>query len=152
MILDTLAQHARYTAWMPSLADAFDFLLTRANAQLSPGKYDIDGERMFALAAQYDTRDFESAEPEAHRKYLDVQYLVAGREIIYWTPLGEVGPVTKPYDAERDILFFARNAVGRPIELAAGHFAIFLPEDAHEPNCHAGPQGRVHKVVVKVRL
>ena len=152
MILDSLARHARYTDWMPSLEQAFKFLLARANADLSPGKYEIDGERMFAIVAPYDTRDFDSAEPEAHRKYLDVQYLVSGRETIYWTPLEEVGPVTKPYDADRDILFFARNEVGRPIELAAGHFAIFLPEDAHEPNCHSGPPGRVHKVVVKVRV
>ncbi|MBL9124537.1 MAG: YhcH/YjgK/YiaL family protein [Planctomycetaceae bacterium] len=152
MILDSLARHTRYTAWLPSLAEAFEFLLARANAELAPGRYEIAGERMFALVAQYETRDFASAEPEAHQKYLDVQYLIAGRETIYWTPREETGPVTQPYDAERDICFFARNERGRPFELAAGHFAIFLPEDAHEPNCHCGPPGRVHKAVVKVRV
>lgn len=152
MILDTLAQHARYVDWMPSLGPAFEFLISRASSGLAPGRYEIDGDRMFALVAQYETRDFDSAEPEAHRKYLDVQYLVSGRETVYWTPLGETGAVTSPYDAERDIAFFARNERGRPVELSTGHFAIFFPEDAHEPNCHAGSAGRVHKVVVKVRL
>lgn len=152
MILDTLNQQARWTDWLPSLGPAFEFLRARANESLAPGRYELDGDRMFALAAQYETRGFDDAEPEAHRKYLDVQYLVAGRETIFWTPLDEAGAVTVPYDADRDILFFARNDRGRPFELAAGHFAIFLPTDVHEPNCHCGPPGRVHKVVVKVRV
>jgi YhcH/YjgK/YiaL family protein len=68
---------------------------------------------MFAVVAQYQTRDFESAEPEAHRRFLDVQYLISGKETVFWTPLEEAGEVTSPYDADRDILFFQRNDRGR---------------------------------------
>lgn len=152
MILDTLDRHARYSAWMPWLAPAFEFLQRTAGPSLAPGRYEIDGERMFAIAAQYQTRGYDEAEPEAHRKYLDVQYLVSGRETIYWTPLGEAGAVSQPYDAERDLVFFARNDRARPFELAAGHFAIFFPDDAHQPNSHVGAPAAVHKVVVKVRV
>lgn len=152
MILDSLAEAARYEAWMPWLAPAFEFLRTRATADLAPGRHEIDGERMFASVAKYQTRDYESAEPEAHRKYVDVQYLISGGETIYWTPLAEVGPVSVPYIDERDLMFFSRTDRADAFELKAGRFAIFFPSDAHEPNCHLGAPGDVHKAVVKVRL
>lgn len=152
MILDTLGRHARYTTWMPSLAPAFAFLRQCATPSLAPGRYDIEGDNIYAIVARYPTRDFHSAQPEAHRRYLDVQYLIAGRETIYWTPLEEAAAPATEYDYDRDIIFFARGGGERPFELAAGDFVIFLPDDVHEPNCHAGTPGQVHKVVVKVRV
>lgn len=152
MILDSLSQMERYIRWMPSLKPGFGFIAAQARATLAEGRHEIDGERAYALVAKYETRDYESAEPEAHRRYLDIQYLISGKETIYWTPLDETGDVTKPYDSTRDITFFARNERSRPIELAAGHFTIFFPDDAHEPNCHAGHPAPVHKVVVKILL
>jgi biofilm protein TabA len=152
MILDSLSQMDRYSRWMPSLKAGFGFIAAQARASLAEGRHEIDGQRAYALVARYETRDYESAEPEAHRRYLDIQYLISGSETIYWTPLDEAGAVTMPYDSERDLIFFARNARAKPIELAAGHFTIFFPDDAHEPNCHVGPPGPVHKVVVKILL
>jgi YhcH/YjgK/YiaL family protein len=153
MILDSLDGYERYVRWWPALGPAFEFLRQRAKPALAEGRYELDGTRMFALVAKYATRDYTSAQPEAHRRYVDVQYLIDGRETSYWTPLGEVAPVTAPYDAERDIVFFGRNERSRLFELAAGHFAIFFPDDAHLPNCHPGPEpARVHKAVVKVEL
>jgi YhcH/YjgK/YiaL family protein len=150
MILDALARHARYSAWLPGFQGAFRFLIERAKPALTDGRYEIDGERMFALVAHYETRDFDSALPESHRRYIDVQYLVSGRETIFWTPQEDAASIAKPYDAERDIVFYSRNSLARPFELAAGQFAVFFPEDVHEPNCHCGPPGPVHKVVVKI--
>lgn len=159
MILDTLSNSVRYERWLPSLSAGFDFLRTMATAALAPGRHEIDGDRVYAMVAKYDTRAFDEAEPEAHRKYLDIQYVISGRETVLWTPLGETAAPTKEYDSERDIIFFARNARARPFELAAGHFCVLFPEDGHQPGCHAGastagaegPQP-VHKVIVKVRV
>ncbi|MGD9649076.1 MAG: YhcH/YjgK/YiaL family protein, partial [Pirellulales bacterium] len=139
MILDVLARQQLYCTWMPGLEPAFRFLQQRAKSALADGRHEIDGERMFALAAHYETRAFDSALPEAHRRYVDLQYLISGRETIFWTPLEEAASVVQPFDAQRDIVFFARNSLARPFELSAGQFAIFFPEDVHEPNCHCGP-------------
>jgi YhcH/YjgK/YiaL family protein len=152
VILDSLEQAARYERYLPWLEPAFGFLRQRATPALSAGRHEIDGDRMFALVARYTTRNYESAHPEAHRRYLDVQYLISGRETVYWTPLADVSGETIAYDDERDLIFFERNDSARPVELWAGQFAIFFPEDAHEPNCHLGAPGEVHKVVVKVRV
>lgn len=152
MILDTLANSARCEAAHPWLAPAFAWLRQHATSALATGRHEIDGDRLFALVAHYATRDYESAEPEAHRKYVDVQYLVSGHETVYWTPLAETAAVSEAYDETRDLMFFERNARTRAFELRTGDFVVFFPEDAHEPNCHLGPPGDVHKAVVKVRL
>lgn len=152
MIHDLLQRGQRYVQWMPHTAAAFEFLRQHAGPGLKDGRHEIDGDRCFALAAHNDTRDPVIFHPESHRKYMDIQYLVSGRETIVWTPLDEVGPATQEYDETKDILFYERNDRGRPFVLSQGDIAIFLPDDAHQPGCHAGPPGQVHKVVVKVRV
>jgi YhcH/YjgK/YiaL family protein len=163
MILDTLTNASSYERWLPSLSAGFAFLRSKANASLNAGRHEIDGDRVYAMVAKYDTRAFHEAEPEAHRKYIDIQYIISGRETILWTPLSETAAPTKEYDSERDIVFFARNARARPFELVAGHFCVLFPDDGHQPGCHAdgaSVDGRraepkaqpVHKVIVKVRV
>src|SRR5437763_1872396 len=134
MILDSLTNAARYEAILPGLAQAFAFLRVKAKPHLAECRIEIVGDRMYALVAKYTTRDFESAQPEAHRRYVDVQYLVSGAETMYWTPLTETAPVTVPYDPQRDLMFFGRNSRARAFVLQAGDFAVFFPEDGHEPN------------------
>src|SRR5689334_20928445 len=129
MIHDTLSQHGRYEQILPAFKQAFEFLLAKAKPALAEGQIDIAGERMFARVAKYTTRDFEVAQPEAHRKYIDIQYLISGRETIYWTPLAETAAPVVQYDAEKDILFFGHNSRARPFELHTGDFCIFFPDD-----------------------
>lgn len=153
MIMDTLQRAPRCIQWLPQTAAAFDFLRQHVGGDLTAGRHEIDGDRMFAMVSRYETRDPAIFHPEAHRRYLDVQYLVSGRETIYWSPLDEVGEPTQDYDDVKDIIFYRRNDRGRPIELSGGHFAVFLPEDAHQPGCHVGGAAtEVHKIVVKVRV
>jgi len=152
MIMASLTQHEHYAKMYPSLATAFRFLMDHARMSLPDGRHEIDSDRAFALCSSYQTRDPGTFEPEAHRKYLDVQYLISGQETILWTPLDETGPEVAPYDANKDITFYQRNARSRPIELGAGHFAIFFPLDAHQPGCHVDGPGAVKKVVVKIAV
>src|SRR2546423_457006 len=72
--------------------------LCRFEAHLKPGRYDLDGERVYALVQQYTTKPVEQSQFEAHRRYIDVQYVHAGRETILWAPIATLGTVTMPYD------------------------------------------------------
>ena len=73
---------------------------------------------------------------------------IEGDERFGWRPLEDCHEVAEPYNAERDLGFFAdRPTVWLP--LAAGQFAIFFPADAHAPLAGEGP---VHKVVIKVAV
>ena len=150
MILDTLPQWRRYSSLNPRFAKAFAFL-EQVTAAVADGRHEIDGDEVFALVQRYETRPV-AGQPEAHRRYVDIQFIVAGREVIQWAPLASLSEVTKPYDDTKDAGFFASGDAMVPVRVAAGQFAILFPDDAHAPCCAwAGPEP-VIKVVVKVAV
>lgn len=145
MILDHLSRRDRFRLG-PRFDAAFEWLEKTDLACLSEGRIDIDGDRVFALVSDYETRP--TAPLEAHRRYADVQFVVIGEERLAWSPL--VGLETsQAYLPERDIEFF--DLGGAPLPLSEGWFCVLWPEDAHAPGLHPdNGQTRVRKVVVKV--
>ena len=129
---------------------ALEFLRRPDMQALPDGKYEIDGAKVFAMVQRYVT--LEQAEPkfEAHRKYIDVQFMAAGAEIISWALLEKMA-VTEAYDGEKDACFGAvPSGVWTPLRLGVGQLAVLDPEDAHAPRLAAGAPAPVLKVVVKV--
>ncbi len=104
-----------------------------------------------AVVSEYRTRPVNEKGYEAHRVYADVQYLLAGRELVRCKPLAEVNE-TVPYDAAKDIAFYA-DCPGADLPIGEGYFIVLFPDDAHMP-CLAidGEPVEVKKVVMKVRV
>jgi biofilm protein TabA len=150
MILDQLSRAARYHAVSPGIAAAFDFLRTANIDQLADGRNAIDGDRLFAMLNRYRTKPPTEAVWESHRKYIDVQYVVRGREWMGYVPLDRAPAVKTPYDDGRDVIFYEPGTDGFVLE--AGQFAVFFPEDIHAPGLVAGTPDDVVKVVVKVAV
>jgi YhcH/YjgK/YiaL family protein len=148
MILDQLAHAARYAAWHPGFAQGFAFLARPDLAELATGRYELDGERVFALINRDPGRGRRGARLEAHRKYIDIQYLVDGSEEIGWRPLDSCRQVVEPYSPERDIGFFADEPLAW-VTLPVGGFMIFYPSDAHAPLAATGDNV---KAVIKVAV
>jgi len=151
MILDTLPQWRRYETLSPRFAAAFDFL-TRVDPTATIGRHEIAGDDVFALVQRHATSPYEGRLFEAHRKYIDVQYIVAGEETLYYAPLASLTEVTMPFSAEKDAGLWKPGPKVVPIWLRAGDFVILYPEDGHAPSCCVGAPAEVLKVVVKVRL
>jgi YhcH/YjgK/YiaL family protein len=151
MILDSLEHSARYEALHPLFAKALAFLRTVDGTQ-SLGRHDIDGANVFALVESYVTKPAESALFEAHRKYIDVQFIYQGRETILWAPLATMKEQTRPYEEDRDIAKWKLVPDVTPLHISAGHFAILFPQDAHAPCVEWGQPEQVFKVVVKVAV
>lgn len=148
MILATLEQSHRYAACHRGLARGFEFLQSAKLLELADGRHELDGLNLFAIVAHDQGRSREGAFLEAHRKYIDIQYVVSGDEVIGWQPMGSCQSVKQAYDAETDLAFFW----DRPeswFAVSAGSFAVFFPEDAHAPLAGNGP---VHKIVLKVAV
>ena len=151
MVTDTLAQCCRYTGLSPRFAAAFEFL-EQLPASQPAGRHDLDGDHCFALVQSYTTRPLAAAKFEAHRQYVDIQFVRSGRETILWSPLATLTQVTGPYVAERDIAFFANPPHWTPLRLHGGQFAIFFPADGHAPGIECDGATEVRKVVIKVRV
>jgi YhcH/YjgK/YiaL family protein len=146
MILDDLSAAARYAPLHAGFRLGFEFLARTDLAQLETGKYEIDGERVFALINRDPGRGRSGARLEAHRKFIDIQFLVDGSEEIGWRPTPGCRQVAEPYDVDRDVMFFA-DAPLAWIQLPPGKFMIFYPDDAHAPLAAGGDNV---KAVIKV--
>lgn len=150
MVFDTVENASRYKTLGPRIARALSFIETVQASEFNPHKAEIEGDDVFANFQDTSTEPAEGRDYEAHRTYIDVQFIVAGEEVIRVTKLSLLSE-TVPYDADRDIAFFG-PAPGNDIHLRPGDFLILFPEDAHLPKIAAGAPGTVQKIVVKVRV
>jgi len=152
MILDSLDQSACYLPLSPHFEAAFAFL-KNLPADAAPGRYDIAGDDVYAFVQHHQTRLLSDSQYEVHRRYLDVQYIQHGREIMYWSPLAAMTDETMPFDPEKDAALYRFANLGAPVPVTAGQFTIFYPADAHIPSCAWDDvPDEVRKVVVKVRV
>jgi biofilm protein TabA len=148
MIAGTIAGSGRYLTLNRGFSAAFEFLCRTDLPDLAPGRYEIDGQRVFALVERATGRGMAAGRLEVHRRYIDIQVSLDGREQIGWRALADCQAVDGPFNDERDIAFFS----DRPttwLPLPTGQFLIFFPDDAHAPLAADGP---LHKVVVKVQV
>jgi biofilm protein TabA len=151
MILDTLANASRYESLNSRFAKAFDYLRTVDGTQ-ELGRHDLDGDDCFAIVQSYETKPLEKSLFEAHRKYIDVQFVHSGRETILWAPLTTMREETMAYTDEKDAALWKLTADSTPLHVSAGHFVILWPEDAHAPCVEWEKPEQVFKVVVKVAV
>ncbi len=136
----------------PGLKKAFDFIGRLDVQGLTDGKVEIDGENVFALVQSYETARTDIVKFEHHKKYIDIQYVLSGEEIIGWVPAEQM-TITENYDTMKDICF---GTVERermtPVYLKAGQLAVFFPDDAHAPRLAAHTPSSVLKIVIKVSV
>lgn len=148
MILDDLKNAARYCHLQAGFRQGFEFLQRTDLLALAGGRHELLDDRVFALINRDPGRGHEGARLEAHRKYIDIQYVVDGSEEIGWRPTTECRELVEAYDESRDIMFFA-DPPHTWIRLPVGKFMIFFPEDAHAPLAATGDNV---KAVIKVAV
>lgn len=153
MIADSLARPTTgYEKLHPLFSAAFAYL--RAFDPETPdGKVILDRDQLFALPQRYDTSPAATRRFEAHRRYIDIQFILTGEEVIEHAPIEWLPEVTEPYSNDRDVMFFRDPAACSRTLLRAGDFAIYFPADGHKPCCQAGHQpAAVRKVVIKIAV
>jgi YhcH/YjgK/YiaL family protein len=149
MIIDKIENTHFYKGLSKRIEKAFDYIRETDLKNIKPGKYEIDGENIFALISEYKTKAESEGKLEAHRKYLDVQYVIEGEELMGYAPLGDQ-IILEPYKEENDIVFFTGEKSFTKV--STGMFAIFFPEDVHMPGINTGKISDVKKIVIKVRI
>lgn len=149
MILDNLKNCSKYEGLNSNFAKAFDFLKREDLNSLAVGKYELDGENIFALVQEYETKTLDTAIYEAHKKYIDIQYLVEGIENMGYQPIDNL-VVSIPYDKEKD--FMVLSGETRLTMYEKGEYFILFPEDGHMPGVFHEEIKKVKKVVIKVAI
>ncbi|KAF0188419.1 MAG: hypothetical protein FD168_1781 [Desulfobulbaceae bacterium] len=146
MILDLLENAHRYLVINKGFAKAVEFLLRPELKELPVGKYEIDGERVFAMVSKDMGLKKEDAFLETHEKFIDIQLVLSGTDDIGWKPKSLCNQPSGEYDPNSDLQFFT-DTPNTWLSIESGEFAIFFPEDAHMPTISSG---QIHKIVVKI--
>lgn len=150
MIVDNLNNSKQYCSTHCGFAEGFDFLKKAVSENLPEGRYEIDGDNVFAFIQEYTSKEESSF--EAHKNYIDIQFIVNGTEVIYAADLDKL-TVNTEYSPEKDIMFLEDYEKASKVILNDGEYGIFFPWDAHKPGlCLDGKLDTVKKIVVKVKF
>lgn len=152
MILDSLRHWTRYLSLGSGIRSALEYLHGSDFDRLDNGRYNLDGDQVYAIVNRYQTKPLTDAVWEAHRKYIDVQFVVRGTERLGYIPLDRAPEIVTPYDFQRDVTLYAPG--DDMLRFSAGQFAILYPDDIHAPGlaCDLQTPSEVLKVVVKVAV
>ena len=151
MIFDKIENYKNYIGLSKGLDAAFDFLLNTDLKNLPVGKHVIDGDLVYAVCMEYETKEKTLSKNEAHRKYIDVQYVISGQEKMFASGIRGL-KITEEYDKEKDVIFY-KQKFECELNVLQDYFAVFFPEDAHMPGLNIlNNSTMVKKVVVKVHV
>lgn len=135
----------RFETW-ERIQNAVDCIRSGKLDELAPGRHELfDG--VYVNVFEYQTK--AEGLYEAHRKYIDIHYLIRGCEVIKVADVNKIH-VEKEYDEEGDCLL--GSAEGKPYLLKEGQFMVVLPEQAHLPGIEAEAPESVRKAVLKVLI
>ncbi len=146
MILDTLKNAGLYESIHPRFKKAFDFLLNTDLNALPFGKIELEGSDLFVNVVEVVGKSADDAKMETHECYIDIQVPVTAVETMGWIAVDNLLEPTESYNSTKDVAFFADKA-SNFICVQPNEFAIFFPQDAHQPGIAAGQH---KKVIVKV--
>lgn len=151
MIVDRIENLKLYYPVLNGLKEAAEFVEKFCKEPSESGRYDIDGERVFANVQTYMTKSREGAQFESHKRYVDLQAVISGKEIIAWAPVEGLKVESESFSSGGDIAFYTGETV-MDANLPAGYFALLFPEDAHMPCLSDNESAEVTKIVVKIEL
>ena len=152
MIVTDLVQLRDQVVLTPNMEKGIEFLLNLGPEDLPVGRAQIEGDNVYAEVQAYNTVEGEATEFEAHRKYIDIQFVARGQEIIAWTSDRNITETTAYVDADDYRLGTAEASNVTHIRLQTGQLAVFYPVDFHAPRRAAGTSSAVSKIVVKVAV
>jgi biofilm protein TabA len=150
MILDTLFNINRYVNFDNDIYSGLEYL-SRVNSNIKVGEY-IISQNVKMIVSEYSTKIQNNEQYEAHRHTIDIQYPIVGTELVQWSPLNDM-IVCKNYDIKNDRTYYKNPSHKMDCIIGDGIFAIYFPEDAHNPQHAPGIYEEViKKITIKVDI
>ncbi len=149
MILDKISNVQLYADMHPTIVRALKYLRDTDFTKLPNGRYEVAGSDIFSIVNDYTTKDLEDCRLEAHRKYIDIHFMIQGSELLGYSLFNGQEPATE-YDEENDFILYCGEK--NYLKLEKDMFVIFFPSDLHMPGLIVERPEKVKKAVMKVRV
>ncbi len=151
MIKEKLSNSGLVRGCSALIAEALEIIKNPPAELISVGNMQKSGMRF--IIQNYETAPAALKKMEAHRKFIDIQLILEGREKFYFADSTSL-KVSEPYDEDKDIEFYSygEDSNSQCAVLEPGEFAIFFPEDAHKPGCSVEDSfpSKIKKLLVKI--
>jgi biofilm protein TabA len=151
MIIGSLADVGKQKAVLPAaVVRAIEALQKIDLKKQEPGRYELEGDKLFYLVQDATPRSVEESKAEAHKSYADIQIPVSACER-YGFSLPQVGlvPSEDKFEAS-DIAFYPSPVKEFFMDVEPGGFVVFLPDELHRPCVANANKAQFRKAVVKV--
>ena len=149
MVYDKIDNIEIYKGLSDDIYEGLKFL-KNSTPDLACGVHEIN-PRVKAIVSEYETKLVNENGYEAHRKFIDIQYLLKGSEKNCCLPIEKLKE-TKPYKEEVDAAFYESEIPTQELILGDGYFAIYYPQDGHMPCLIIDDAKSVKKIVIKVEI
>ena len=147
MIFDTI-EHVKNYRGLGRVYEALEFLASTDFSKLPTGKQELDGDELFYMIQEYETEPASARQAEGHFKYVDIQAVLCGEEIIGVAPITVEKTMTKDC-RESDYCLYECET--QPILMTPGAFLVLYPNDLHKPCCCTDAPAHCRKVVIKIK-
>lgn len=148
MIIDSIKNTKLYFGLGKRIEEAFTWFSKKGQGA-NIGEHKILGNEIFAIVSNYKTKSRKQGFWEAHKKYIDIHFIINGVEQIGYANINQL-KIVKPYNKTVDRTLLTGN--GSFFTLNKNRFGIFYPDDAHMPGVTLGDIKNVKKVVIKVKV
>lgn len=152
MIKNSLKYTKNYYNLSNKIKLALEYLEKNDLKVFDNGRYDILGDDVYVNVQDYTSKPETQGKWEAHKKYIDIQFMIKGTERI---GVGEIDnyQTTEAYDESKDLEFLAvANDNYQFINMNENDFIILYPQDVHMPQIAMNTPSYIKKAVVKISI
>lgn len=151
MIVGRLSEVSTEKNVLPAaVVRGIEALLKLSPATADAGRYEVEGEQLFVLIQDVDSRTFEESRPEAHGKFADVQIPLNTSER-YGFSFPQPGlACTEDRLEANDVAFYERPSREFFMDIDPGDYVVFLPGELHRPCLTIDEKTKIRKAVIKI--
>lgn len=146
MLKGKIVNYLKYSELPENILKGLRFLHDTDFNKLNDGRH-VLSDTDYVNLQTYKTKI--DADFEAHRDYIDIQYMISGKEYIGVCDYSVCQPKIS-YSKEKDIEFLSGTGINH--QLSEGEFMILYPEDVHKPSIMIDSESIVRKAVVKIKI
>jgi len=148
MIVGKIKDLNRYKGISAEIDQAIEYVLRTDLLKLEIGRYVLNENVIVNRQAYFGK---ELAQAETHKKFIDLQIVVKGREGFGYSDISNPTLVNKiEYNEETDVAFY--DVCDELVyTLAEESFAIVFPDDVHRPGMRMDEE-MIEKVVLKIKV
>lgn len=150
MIIDHISNYELYIGRYEKIDKAISYIKSMDFKDVKPGMHEIDGEEIFFNLIEYETKQEEERFWESHKKYIDLHYILEGKEFIGYEQFNRM-EIKEPYN-ETDDFYLLEGRLQSKVLLQKDDFMILFPDDVHMTALKVDETAQVRKVVFKIKL